>query len=367
MDTTTAAGWALYLAPIGIIEFGEPGIIADANLYSRVLLGVSLQTVSGHSSGNGSAPAEREEGSWATAGSRGYWGDSCTIGSTSWGSLRVRLHPMLEDGSRPAKTWYACSDDLAEDHPFWHRFDEACVHARIWREYALSYDKVLLSLDYYRSCVDRHTRALIAHGCMNVVDIGGGTGNVAIPVAEAGRIVTVVDPGRAMLDRLRSKLSTEAAGRVRIFEQAAEDVYHYAPANVDGVNILMALFDMVDPLKAFQQAMQFLVPGGMIIVTEPCQGFSMANLLASVEADLRGHPDFARLEADWQRVRAVNRFLDPQSRRGERVWAELAHELLTRAGFRDVTLTPSHYGECATVSAVKSTAWGEEQWSRRCS
>jgi len=191
---------------------------------------------------------------------------------------------------------------------------------------------------------------------MNVVDIGGGTGNVAIPIAEAGRIVTVVDPGRAMLDRLRSKLSTEVAGRVRIFEQPAEDVCHCAPAKVDGVNILMALFDMADPLKAFQQAMQFLVPGGMIIVTEPCQAFSMANLLANVEADLRDHPDFARLEPDWQRVRAVNPFLDPQSRRGERVWAERAHELLTRAGFRDVTFTSSHYGECATVSAVKSTA-----------
>ena len=356
MDTTTAAGWALYLAPIGIIEFGEPGIIADANLYSRVLLGASLQTVFGHSSGNGSVPAEREDGSWATAGSRGYWGDSCTIGSTPWGSLRVRLHPMLEDGSRSAKTWYACSDDLAENHPFWRRFNEACVHARIWREYASSYDKVLLSLDYYRSCVDRHIRALTAHGCMNVVDIGGGTGNVAIPLAEAGRMVTVVDPGRAMLDRLRSKLSTETAGSVRIFEQAAEDACHYVPAKVDGINILMALFDMADPLKVFQQAMQFLVPGGMIIVTEPRQAFSMARFLANVEADLRGHPDFARLEADWQRVRAVNQFLDPQSRRGERVWAELAHELLTRAGFREVTFTPSHYGECATVSAVKSTA-----------
>jgi hypothetical protein len=30
IDTTTATGWALYLAPIGAIEFGESGIIADA-------------------------------------------------------------------------------------------------------------------------------------------------------------------------------------------------------------------------------------------------------------------------------------------------------------------------------------------------
>jgi ubiquinone/menaquinone biosynthesis C-methylase UbiE len=193
------------------------------------------------------------------------------------GSLRVRVHPLLEGGPTPAKTWYACSDDLADDHPFWRRFYEACDRARIWREYASSYDKVLLSLDYYRSCVDRHVRALIAHGCKNVVDIGGGTGNVAIPVAEAGRIVTVVDPGRAMLDQLRSKISIEVAGRVRIFEQPAEDVCHCAPAKVDGVSILMALFDMANPLKAFQQAMQVLVPGGMIIVTEPCQTFSMAT------------------------------------------------------------------------------------------
>jgi ubiquinone/menaquinone biosynthesis C-methylase UbiE len=356
MDTATEIGWSLYLAPIGVIEFGESGTIIDANLYSRVLLGASLEIAFGHSSGNGSAPAERGRGSWATVASSSYWGDHSTIESTPWGSLRVRFHPMLEDGSRPTKTWYVCSDDLVEDHPFWRRFYEACVQARIWREYASSYDKVLLSLDYYRSCVDRHTRALTSHGCMNVVDIGGGTGNVAIPVAEAGRFVTVIDPGRAMLDRLRSKLSTEVAGRVRIFEQAAEDVCHYAPANVDGVNILMALFDMADPLKALQHAMKFLVPGGIIIVTEPRQAFSMANLLAHIEVDLRDHPDFAGLEADWQRVRGVNKFLDPQSRRGERVWAERAHELLKRAGFRDVTLTPSHYGECATVSAVKSIA-----------
>ena len=59
MDTTTAAGWALYLAPIGIIEFGEPGVMADANLYFRELLGASLETMFGHSSGNGSAPAEQ--------------------------------------------------------------------------------------------------------------------------------------------------------------------------------------------------------------------------------------------------------------------------------------------------------------------
>jgi hypothetical protein len=90
MDTTTAAGWALYLAPIGIIEFGEPGVIADANLYSRLLLGASVDTMFGHSSGNGSASAER------TNRSSGYWGDTSTIGSTPWGSLRVRVHPMLE-------------------------------------------------------------------------------------------------------------------------------------------------------------------------------------------------------------------------------------------------------------------------------
>jgi hypothetical protein len=70
MDTTTAIGWALYLAPIGVIEFGESGFIADANLYSRVLLGASLEIAFGHSSGNGSGRSERGGGSWATAGSR---------------------------------------------------------------------------------------------------------------------------------------------------------------------------------------------------------------------------------------------------------------------------------------------------------
>src|SRR6516165_4696888 len=99
MDTTTAAGWALYLAPIGIIEFGEPGVIADANLYFRVLLGASLETMFGHSSGNGSAPAEQRNGSSV------YWSDSSTIGSTPWGRpIRgVQILRIYDAPSSPRK------------------------------------------------------------------------------------------------------------------------------------------------------------------------------------------------------------------------------------------------------------------------
>jgi hypothetical protein len=39
----------------------------------------------------------------------------------------------------------------------------------------------------------------------------------------------------------------------------------------------MALFDMADPLKAFQQAMQFLVPGGMVTGTTTVSDAKLAG------------------------------------------------------------------------------------------
>lgn len=49
-----------------------------------------------------------------------------------------------------------------------------------------------------------HRRAETGRECLEVVDVGGGTGNVAVPLAELGHRITVVDPSPnslAALDR----------------------------------------------------------------------------------------------------------------------------------------------------------------------
>lgn len=66
---------------------------------------------------------------------------------------------------------------------------------------------------------DRSFCLSLAQGCRAVLDIGCGTGDLAIRIAaEAGAQVTAADPARAMLDRARAKPGAE---RVRWVEADA--------------------------------------------------------------------------------------------------------------------------------------------------
>ncbi len=354
MDTTTPPGWQLYLAPVGIIERDTSGRVVDANLLARLLSDDAQVDTLPH---------------WLTAilgedlsdpGGSQLAGD-CTVArsvmaASPWGALWLRLfRPFANDGAA-TDTLYLQLEAVEEAERLWRRFALDCTRATIWRAYASAYDHVLLSLDYYRTCVDRHVRQLTAITGGHILDIGGGTGSVAIPLAAAGKQVTVVDPGRAMLDKLRSKLSPVTAPRVCIIERSAESIHSYADASFDGVNILLSLFDMGQPMRAFAEAIRVLKPGGTMVVTEPHRTFSLATLLRHAEADLRARADWPALEADWERVCNANQQIDPQTRTGERVWAEVARDLLSDANFAQVAVTPSHYDQCATVTGVKPAA-----------
>lgn len=55
----------------------------------------------------------------------------------------------------------------------------------------------------------------MGHGRLTVVDLGGGTGGFAVPVAELGHDVTVIDPSPdalAALDRRAAELGVEVVG-----------------------------------------------------------------------------------------------------------------------------------------------------------
>jgi SAM-dependent methyltransferase len=243
---------------------------------------------------------------------------------------------------------------------FWRRLGETWRHALIWQDYATAYDRILLSLGYYRACVARHLRALRRSRAVRVIDIGGGTGNVAVPLARAGCEVTVVDPGRAMLDKLRAKIEPRWRGRVHLLEQSAEELAVFQNASFDAVNILLALYDMDRPDAALQEAIRVLRPGGLIVITEPRRTFSLQVLLAKVDEELRSKPDRRELEEDWCRVRSANLRLDPKSRRGERRWAEDVAEVLEGAGYRDLGFVLSHHDQCATVSGIKTDTQGRK-------
>lgn len=225
-------------------------------------------------------------------------------------------------------------------------------HQRSWRSYARSYDEILPVLPFYKEVVERHVAAMTAPEVHRVLDVGAGTGNVAIPVLRTGRHVTAIDLRPDMLDRLRAKIPRELDSQIDVIELNAQDPLPFAKESFDGVNVLLAFYDMLQPRVAFRNARDALRRGGVLAVTEPKACFQLNPLLDFVNAFLDKEGLVEELADDWARVIYANRVLDP-SRRKERMFAEEIVEILNFDGFSVREVRDSHLGNCATITATK--------------
>ncbi len=235
---------------------------------------------------------------------------------------------------------------------YYRELNQLLRHELAWELYAISYDKVLLEMDFYTEVVDRHVSALSGGECKRVADLGAGTGNVAIRLLQHGRRVLALDISWAMLQWLRCKVNGDSASNLSVLEENAEVCNRVDSGSFDGVSILLALYDMEHPEAAFQQALRILRPGGTLIITEPKRCFELQPLLDRVDEILDKKGLRESLSEHKTRVFQINNELDPRKKSG-RLFAEDIVELLRRAGFRDVSLTDSHLGNCATIVGRK--------------
>jgi len=234
-------------------------------------------------------------------------------------------------------------------------------HELAWSLYATSYDRVLLEMPYYQEVLARHHAAMTRSDVRTVLDVGGGTGNVTLPLLAAGRRVTVVDKSRAMLEHLRAKLEVRPKARdersLTILEKSAEELDELVAESFDGSTILLSLYDMAAPDRALAHAVRSLRAGGTLVVTEPRRRFELAPILAEVERVLRAKSLWPALQRDWQRVRDANVELDPSASRPAprtgRVFIEDIAAILDRQGFAIEGPRDSHLGNCATIVATK--------------
>lgn len=216
----------------------------------------------------------------------------------------------------------------------------------------MSYDIVLPRLDYYLEVVNRHICALSQGGVQRILDVGAGTGSVTAALLRAGCRVTAIDVSRAMLERLRAKLAPRDAEDADILQGDAKDLSMFKDCSFDGVNILLALFDMGDPIAALNEAMRVLRRSGVMVITEPRRSFDIVQLLASAEASLREKGLYEKLETHWKRVGQINKKIDP-AKRGKRLFVEDIADILSANSFYVKGVQDSHYGNCATIWAEK--------------
>ncbi len=101
------------------------------------------------------------------------------------------------------------------------------------------------------------------------LEIGIGTGRIALPLAELGYDVTGVDISREMLARLHEKVTALARAGRSIRIRAEEADIHDMPfhdAEFDAVIAVQVFHLVADPVRAAQEAFRVLRPGGTLLI-----------------------------------------------------------------------------------------------------
>jgi len=116
-----------------------------------------------------------------------------------------------------------------------------------------------------------------AAGPLSILDVGGGTGGFAVPLAEAGHRVTVVDASPDALAALdRRAADAGVADRVSAVQGDADDLPSVAAAGSADLVLCHSVLEFVDdPAKVAASLAAILAPGGAASVL-------VANLAAAV-------------------------------------------------------------------------------------
>jgi len=237
------------------------------------------------------------------------------------------------------------------------------THELMWEIYAASYDRILFEMPFYQEVLHRHITAMNIPSIKNILDIGAGTGNVTVRLLQEDKSITAVDISNAMLRKLFSKLDETLATNLITIEETAERLPQLRDGFFDGVNVLLAFFDMQDPFSALGEAIRLLKPSGTLIVTEPKQCFNVSELMDFAERHLRDRGLIDELQQDWERIQSVAPHINQKIQEVQSTtaahslqtpWhAEGLYEYLELNGFRNLTFEDSHLGNCATIKGVK--------------
>ncbi|MCE1177462.1 MAG: methyltransferase domain-containing protein [Micrococcales bacterium] len=198
---------------------------------------------------------------------------------------------------------------------------------------------------------------------LRVLDLGGGTGGMAVPLAEAGHHVTVVDPSPDALASLRRRAHDSGVEERITAVQGDSDTLDQVVGSehIDLVTCHGTLEVVDDPAAALAQIGRVLGPGGYLsIVAAQRLAVVLARALAGqfrqaqqalTSADGRwgeGDPLPRRFDADHLRDLVEGAGLAVEDVQGVRIFADLVPSGLVetdadRAALRELEQTASRH------------------------
>jgi ubiquinone/menaquinone biosynthesis C-methylase UbiE len=160
-----------------------------------------------------------------------------------------------------------------------------------------SYDQVLAQTSFYKKLQTDALKNL--KDCQHVVDLGCGTGNLAIELAKQGIQVTAIDNNEVMLGQLEKKaLHAGVEDKIEVVKQDADSLV-LDSGRYDGAAIINVLEFTNQPYHILDKVYSSLKLGGVCVVSGPkpnkdpkilfdklIQEFSDKGKLNSIEDDL---------------------------------------------------------------------------------
>ncbi len=148
----------------------------------------------------------------------------------------------------------------------------AAENRRMFDGIARRYDllNALMSLGRHRSWRRRAVEALLAHGGREFLDIGCGTGDVALAVLRQSpeARVTGIDLSTAMLDIAEAKTRAAGLGGRVLYQAGDATAMTFPDRSFDGIVMAFCLRNIADRAAAFGEMRRVLRPGGTVAILE---------------------------------------------------------------------------------------------------